>query len=164
LVINKKLFENWKEKNKMRKISKQKLTLFENLDIYNSNYINLLNFSKLKTHYLYDHEKLITNYFTFHLPFVLSVQHWSEYRQLEKNIKKEKNKKIVTIAEWGYPPFGGGENWLLNMNKLFSNNGYDNYFLCFSDPFLNQTFQDFSLIDLEYVENNSNAKKYFGCY
>ena len=155
-IINNKLLKIWNEKNKTQNISKQKLTLFENLDIYNPNYINLLNFSKFKTHYLYDQEKLISNYFTFHLPFVLSVQCNNENieieNKIEQNIKKEKYKKIITIAEWGYPPFGGGENWLLNMNKLFSNNGYENYFLCFSDPFLDKTFQDFSLIDLEYVK------------
>jgi len=156
-LINIELLKNWNKKNKTQKISKQKLTLFENLDVYNPNYINLLNFSKFKRHYLYDHEKFISNYFTFQLPFVLNVHRNNENNQLKNNIennieKNIKNKKIVTIAEWGYPPFGGGENWLLNMNKLFSNNGYENYFLCFSDPFLNQTFQDFSLVDLEYVK------------
>lgn len=67
------------------------------------------------------------------------------------NIKK----RCLTIADWGYPPFGGGENWLLNMNKIFNKNkheNYDNYFICFFDPFKNQSFDNIKLIELDYVK------------
>ena len=33
-LINIELLKNWNEKNKIQKISKQKLTLFENLDVF----------------------------------------------------------------------------------------------------------------------------------
>lgn len=61
-------------------------------------------------------------------------------------------KRILSLVEWGYPPFGGGENWLLNINKILYKNNYDNYLICFSDPFKNEYYNAFNMIDLGYVK------------
>ena len=66
--------------------------------------------------------------------------------------RKKKNKRILSLVEWGYPPFGGGENWLLNFSKILYNNNHDNYLICFSDPFNNKYFTEIKLIDLTYVK------------
>ena len=123
------------------------ILLFHNLDKFNKNYINLYNFSKLKKYYFYNVDDLNKKYFNLKLPFKIDK---NDTNYNNDNIKN--NKTLLTIAEWGYPPFGGGENWLLNMNKIFYNNGYNNYFICFSDPFNNKEYTDFELIDLQYVK------------
>ncbi len=78
----------------------------------------------------------------------------SEFIDLELNfeIKPKQKKRILSLVEWGYPPFGGGENWLLNLNKIFSKIGYENYLICFSDPFKNEYFGEIKQINLEYVK------------
>ena len=58
----------------------------------------------------------------------------------------------MTLVEWGYPPFGGGENWMLNFNKIISKYDYENYLICFSDPFKNQYFDKIKIINLIYVK------------
>jgi len=55
------------------------------------------------------------------------------------------------LVEWGYPPFGGGENWILNLNKILSKNEFETYLICFSDPFKNEYFNKIKLINLDYV-------------
>ena len=61
-------------------------------------------------------------------------------------------KKIITLSEWGYPPFGGGENWLLNMSKIFNDFNYDSYIICFSDGFTSKNFEKNNIIKLNYVK------------
>ena len=41
---------------------------------------------------------------------------------------------------------------ILNFNKLLYNNNYDNYLICFSDPFKNHYFDKINFIDLKYVK------------
>ena len=38
------------------------------------------------------------------------------------------------------------------MNKIFYNNNYNNYFICFSDGYTGNSFEGIKLIDLEYVK------------
>jgi len=71
---------------------------------------------------------------------------------LNFDIPLKTKKRCLSLVEWGYPPFGGGENWLLNFNKILYNNNYDNYLICFSDPFKNEYFKDYNLIDLKYIK------------
>ena len=61
-------------------------------------------------------------------------------------------KRCLSLVEWAYPPFGGGENWLLNFNKILKSFSYDNYIICFSDAFKNENFTKLKIIDLEYVK------------
>ena len=71
---------------------------------------------------------------------------------LNFEIPIKKKKRILSLVEWGYPPFGGGENWLLDLNKIFHKNDYENYLICFSDPFRNEYYQNINFIDLKYVK------------
>ena len=76
----------------------------------------------------------------------------SFFLNLKFQIPLKKGKRTLSLVEWGYPPFGGGENWILNFNKILFNNNYDNYLICFSDPFKNTYFTDINFINLEYVK------------
>ena len=111
---------------------------FNNLKKINSNYLDISNYNKYKYHYLINTEKINQKYFEIESNF---------------DIKRDTMKQsILTICEWGYPPFGGGENWLLNLNKIFYELGYDTFFICFSDGFSGKTFNDINYIDLGYVK------------
>jgi len=59
------------------------------------------------------------------------------------------SKKIVTLVEWAYPPYGGGENWILNTCKLLDN--YTHYIIYFHDPINNIYYNDVKVIHLSYV-------------
>ena len=110
--------------------------LFYNLHKFNINYIDSENYKKLRTHYFIDKDKLLNKFYKVDLDL-----------QLDKN-----KKKIVTLSEWGYPPFGGGENWLLNISKMYSTFDYEVFIICFSDGFLSKSFDKVTIIDLEYVK------------
>jgi len=101
-----------------------------------NNYINIKNINKYIDTYIYDN--LFNDLLNLEIDF---------------EIKKKTNKKrCLTLAQWGYPAFGGGENWLLNFNKILNNNLYETFLICFSDPFKNEYFTNIKLIDLEYVK------------
>ncbi len=56
------------------------------------------------------------------------------------------NKKVLlTIAESLYPPNGGGENWLLDMNQMFSKE-YHCVGLCFKDVYNRRDFDKIELV------------------
>ena len=87
--------------------------LFLNYSVYNKNYLDMNNFIKYKEKYVIDNKIISNEYFKI---------------DIEKKFKPIKNKKrIVTLSEWGYPPFGGGENWLLNLSNIFHDLNYDVY-------------------------------------
>ena len=46
----------------------------------------------------------------------------------------------------------GGENWILNMNKIFHKYNFETFLICFSDPFKNEYYNQTKLIDLGYVK------------
>ena len=102
----------------------------------NPHYIDYSNFEKMKEHYIIDALKCQKKYFQIKADFFISPA----------------ENAIVTISEWGYPAFGGGENWLLNMNKIFHELSYDPYFICFSNGFTGEPFTVMKLIDLEYCK------------
>lgn len=96
---------------------------------------------------------LINEYTVLNLDF--KIEDWNGNLDCNLESNSDIKKRCLTIADWGYPPFGGGENWLLNMNKIFNKNkyeNYDNYFICFFDPFKNQSFDNIKLIELDYVK------------
>ena len=96
------------------------------------------NFIKYKEKYVIDNKIISNEYFKI---------------DIEKKFKPIKNKKrIVTLSEWGYPPFGGGENWLLNLSNIFHDLNYDVYIICFSDGFTSKKFNETNFIDLNYVK------------
>jgi hypothetical protein len=115
---------------------KQKLkNILNNNILLNNNYIDIENINNyIKSN---NNNNLLEKYIEYDLYFEIPIK---------------KNKRILSLVEWGYPPFGGGENWLLDLNKVFHKNNYDNYLMCFSDPFKNEYYQDINYIDLKYVK------------
>jgi hypothetical protein len=67
-------------------------------------------------------------------------------------IDEKKNKRVLSLVQWGYPPFGGGENWILNINKILHKYNFETYLICFSDPFNNEYYNTTKFIDLGYVK------------
>lgn len=112
--------------------------LFYNLKIYNQYYIDYDNYKKYTLDYVINNHNNLNKFFNINVDIDLNIN----------TVKK----KIVTLCEWGYPPFGGGENWLLNINKIFHDLNYECYMICFSDGFTGQSYQDINIIDLNYVK------------
>ena len=110
---------------------------FNYIDYLNYNYVDKNNFLKYKNHYFPNFNLLNDKFLSLKL-------------NININFNTQK-KSILTICEWGYPAFGGGENWLLNMNKIFYNLNYEPYMICFSDGFKGESFQDFNYIKLDYL-------------
>ena len=79
---------------------------------------------------------------------------------LDKIISENSGKPcILTLVEWAYPPFGGGENWIMNVCQMTYEKGFSNYVLFFSDPINNKTFDEISLIKKEYATYIQMPKK-----
>ena len=117
------------------KINQRLNSLIENNDIINKNYLNINN---IKEHLNINiDENVFNNIIKLNLSF---------------KIDAKKNKRILSLVQWGYPPFGGGENWILNMNKILKKYNYETYLICFSDPFRNEYYCETKMIDLEYVK------------
>jgi hypothetical protein len=131
-VKNEHNFENniFNDKNIKKNLNK----ILVNNILLNKNYIDKEN---IKKYIESDNNNLLKKYIENNFNF---------------DIPLKKNKRILSLVEWGYPPFGGGENWLLDINKIFHKNNYDNYLICFSDPFKNEYYQNINYIDLEYVK------------
>ena len=111
---------------------------FNYLNLINQDYIDLDNYKQYYYHYNIKNENINDNFFSFESNIIMNI---------------ENNKKnIITLCEWGYPPFGGGENWLLNINKLFHEMDYQTFMICFSDGFTNKPFEEFNYIELEYIK------------
>ena len=112
--------------------------LFYNLKKYNNNYLDYENYNKFMDKFIIKKNNISEKFFKFFLP---------------KNLNLDKSKKkIITLSEWGYPPFGGGENWLLNISKIFHDLGYESFLICFSDGFTGKNFDKNNFIDLKYVK------------
>ena len=58
----------------------------------------------------------------------------------------------LIVAEWGYPPFGGGEAWLLDTMKWMASEGYSCYYIYFKDG---QTQEYFKTIDVVAIESGT---------
>jgi glycosyltransferase involved in cell wall biosynthesis len=59
---------------------------------------------------------------------------------------KEPSKPIYLIMnEWGYPPYGGGECWLIDTAKWMSERGFACYFMYFNDPVKNCDFSKYEV-------------------
>ena len=111
---------------------------FYNLYKYNTKYLDKNNYKLYKNNYFVNKENLITKFYKFDIKSNIQINH--------------EKKSIITLSEWGYPPFGGGENWLLNMSKIFHDLNYNCYIICFSDGFSGKGFVKNNFIDLNYVK------------
>jgi hypothetical protein len=110
-------------------------SIINNNVFVNKNYLNIYNINE-------------------HLNININDNILDEITKLEINFKinKKIKKRVLSLVQWGYPPFGGGENWILNMNKILNNNNFETYMICFGDPFLNEYYTTTNYIDLEYVK------------
>ena len=136
---------------KKNSIIKNLSTITKNINIKNINYINKENIDN----YINAENNRDNNECSSLFPKELySKNNLDEILKIELDfeIPLKTKKRILSLVEWGYPPFGGGENWLLNLNNFFYKNNYDNYLICFSDPFKNEYFSEIQLIDLKYVK------------
>lgn len=63
-----------------------------------------------------------------------------------------KNKKYLNVSYWGWPIFGGGEQFLFDCMKWACNVGMDCYWICFamSDPKKPPAFEKFQVINSQY--------------
>jgi hypothetical protein len=111
--------------------------LIEENDLLNKNYLSI---DKINNH-LNNHD------------FIDNFSYLSELTlEFEIPPKDNSKRRNLSLLQWGYPPFGGGEDWMLNFNKILSDNDYDNYLICFSDPFKDEYFTKINFIDLSYVK------------
>ena len=108
------------------------------LNVENINYIDFDNIEKYKDDLLFNKNKLYNDFYSINLPFKIP----------EKN---NKTKTIITLSEWGYPAFGGGENWLIDMSKMLIEENYEVYLICFSDVFNNESFKETKYINLDKI-------------
>ena len=167
------------EKNKNNNIKKYSIEKFKKINneyflkpydssIINDNLINKNNYKLIynyidetpnrlriltKDTLLNNKDYLNINNINIHLNIYDNNDNFNYITDLELNfeIPEKKKRRCLSLVEWGYPPFGGGEDWLLNFNKIISNQ-YDNYLICFSDPFKNEYFKNIKMIDLNYIK------------
>lgn len=76
------------------------------------------------------------------------------YTQLDDKLKevlitKSKTKPIyLVMADWGYPPFGGGECWLIDTMRWMLEKGYQCYYIYFCDARTGKLFENIQIIDI----------------
>ena len=125
------------EKNKIMSQINNKENYFKYIQEINYNYIDKDNFIKYKHYYFPNYKQLNDKFLNLRLNINIPFS----------NLKPT----ILTISEWGYPAFGGGENWLLNMNKIFYELDYECYMICFSNGFKGESFKNLNYIKLDYL-------------
>jgi glycosyltransferase involved in cell wall biosynthesis len=86
----------------------------------------------------------------------INYNHYKKYLKqdiLESNVDlKPKTDKPVflTFAHYGYPPFGGGENWLIDVMTFMNTLNYECVMICFYDSISHTFFEKLNII----YENN----------
>jgi hypothetical protein len=131
ITYNIKILEN-------EKYEKIDINILKNIDITNINYIDFDNIEKYNDEISFNKSKLYNDFYSINLPFEIP----------EKNTKI---KTVLTLCEWGYPAFGGGENWLIDMSKMLIEENYEVYLICFSDVFNNESFKETKYINFENI-------------
>ncbi len=73
-------------------------------------------------------------------------------REIISHNHHKKNKKPIylVMAEWGYPPFGGGECWLMDTMKWLFEQGFNCYYIYFYDHVNKSEFTQINLINVDY--------------
>jgi glycosyltransferase involved in cell wall biosynthesis len=51
----------------------------------------------------------------------------------------------LILSEWGYPPFGGGECWLIDTARWMRECGFACYYIYFNDPIKNADFSHYEV-------------------
>jgi len=74
-----------------------------------------------------------------------------KYLKPKISLEKGKRESIIILNEWGYPPYGGGENWILDTCRIM-NKQYDCYMLCFRNQINNYSYENYEIINLDYCK------------
>lgn len=74
-----------------------------------------------------------------------------KYLKPKISLEKGKRESIIILNEWGYPPYGGGENWILDTCRIM-NKQYDCYMLCFRNQINNYSYDNYEIINLDYCK------------
>ena len=106
----------------------------KNIDITNINYLDFDNIEKNDINF--DKNRLYNDFYSVNLPF---------------NVPEKNKKTVITLSEWGFPAFGGGENWLIDMSKMLIEENYEVYLICFSDVFNNESFTETKYINFDNI-------------
>ena len=78
--------------------------------------------------------------------------------------------KYVVIGEWGYPPYGGGECWMIDTIKWMNKRGFETYYIYYTNPLSNNAYNknenDFELFEYEgikfiHLNSRSNELLYY---
>lgn len=76
---------------------------------------------------------------------------YNRYLRPKIYIEKNERETVLIMNEWGYPPFGGGENWILDTCRVM-NRKYNCYMLCFRDQFKNMPYTGYQIKNLDYCK------------
>ena len=76
---------------------------------------------------------------------------YNRYLRPKIYIERNERETVLVMNEWGYPPFGGGENWILDTCRVM-NRKYNCYMLCFRDQFKNMPYTGYQIKNLDYCK------------
>lgn len=76
---------------------------------------------------------------------------YNRYLRPKIYIENNERESVIVFNEWGYPPFGGGENWILDTCRVM-NRKYNVYMLCFRDQSKNQAYTGYQIKNLDYCK------------
>ena len=66
------------------------------------------------------------------------------------DLKSQTKQIYLVMANWGYPPFGGGECWLIDTMKWMSEVDYECYYIYFNDHRTNSQFEKINVISFDF--------------
>lgn len=66
--------------------------------------------------------------------------HFDDKLQKLLDLKSETKPIYLVMANWGYPPFGGGECWLIDTMRWMFDSGFECYYVYFTDHQSNKYF------------------------
>ena len=101
---------------------------------YNYDYINTLNYSKMSKN---------NNIEYCNVNFLLKDENMIKIEKFVNN-----RNVYLTMSLWGYPPYGGGENWLIDTMSWMSNT-HASIMICFYDPLTSSYFDEINITEID---------------
>ncbi|MEO0236622.1 MAG: glycosyltransferase [candidate division WOR-3 bacterium] len=123
----------WTQNQTMGSASVKNKTVYQSDNSSPTRYLNLENYRKIEQY------KDISAY---------TVQ--CDLDPILKDLLNKMKRNIpiyLILGKWGYPPYGGGECWLIDTAKWMCNLGYDCYYIYFNDPVENHNFSKIEIIN-----------------
>lgn len=77
------------------------------------------------------------------------------------NDENENSPTYVVLSDWGLPPFGGGECWMIDTMKWMSEIGFKCYYIYFVEYNSNNYFYNVSIKNIEHSISIANETKSF---